>query len=207
MSHTLQHVLESGQETRIVQIDYSAASDRVSHQRILQTPCGYWRIFNNNLTFFCIRSSSNRTDLSMHFQPSRVTTIWFFSLLLRCLLVHSTTTQTTENVLSVVGTSLRLLKLKRPLHTGLECRFLASLRPELYHLHHRGDWSIQSRYGGWLSNKFVNVVSSGQVIVPSVHLWAFSILENKVTGFAKTPTSLVVPYSGVRVPEPWSRQG
>ena len=35
MSHTLQSVLESGQEARIVQIDFSAAFDRVNHQEIL----------------------------------------------------------------------------------------------------------------------------------------------------------------------------
>ena len=35
LSHTLQSALESGQEARIVQIDFSAASDRVNHQGIL----------------------------------------------------------------------------------------------------------------------------------------------------------------------------
>ena len=35
MSHTLQSALESEQEARIVQIDFSAAFDRVNHQRIL----------------------------------------------------------------------------------------------------------------------------------------------------------------------------
>ena len=35
MSYTLQSALESGQEARIVQIDFSAAFDRVNHQRIL----------------------------------------------------------------------------------------------------------------------------------------------------------------------------
>ena len=34
VSHTLQSALESGQEARIVQIDFSAAFDRVNHQRI-----------------------------------------------------------------------------------------------------------------------------------------------------------------------------
>ena len=32
MSHTLQSALESGQEARIVQIDFSAAFDRVNHR-------------------------------------------------------------------------------------------------------------------------------------------------------------------------------
>ena len=35
VSHTLQSALESGQEERIVQIDFSAAFDRVNHQGIL----------------------------------------------------------------------------------------------------------------------------------------------------------------------------
>ena len=35
MSHTLQSALESGQEATIVQIDFSAAFDRVNHQGIL----------------------------------------------------------------------------------------------------------------------------------------------------------------------------
>ena len=34
VSHTLQNALESGQEARIVQIDFSAAFDRVNHQGI-----------------------------------------------------------------------------------------------------------------------------------------------------------------------------
>ena len=35
VSHTLQSALESGQEDRILQIDFSAAFDRVNHQGIL----------------------------------------------------------------------------------------------------------------------------------------------------------------------------
>ena len=35
VSHKLQSALESGQEARIVQIDFSAAFDRVNHQGIL----------------------------------------------------------------------------------------------------------------------------------------------------------------------------
>ena len=35
VSHTLQSALESGQESRIVQIDFSTAFDRVNHQGIL----------------------------------------------------------------------------------------------------------------------------------------------------------------------------
>ena len=38
-SHTLQSTLESGQEARIVQIDFSAAFDRVNHQGILYKLC------------------------------------------------------------------------------------------------------------------------------------------------------------------------
>ena len=39
VSHTLQSALESGQEARIVQIDFSATFDRVNHQGILYKLC------------------------------------------------------------------------------------------------------------------------------------------------------------------------
>ena len=39
MSHTLQSALESEQEARIVQIDFSSAFDRVNHQGILYKLC------------------------------------------------------------------------------------------------------------------------------------------------------------------------
>ena len=42
MLHTSQSALESGQETRIVQIDFSAAFDRVNHQGILYKLCSVW---------------------------------------------------------------------------------------------------------------------------------------------------------------------
>ena len=38
-SHTLQSALKSGQEARIVQIDFSAAFDRVNHLGILYKLC------------------------------------------------------------------------------------------------------------------------------------------------------------------------
>ena len=39
VSHTLQNALESGQEARIVQIDFSAAFDMVNHQGMLYRLC------------------------------------------------------------------------------------------------------------------------------------------------------------------------
>ena len=46
VSHTLQSALESGQEVRIVQIDFSAAFDRVNHLGILYKLCsGYLRSY------------------------------------------------------------------------------------------------------------------------------------------------------------------
>ena len=39
MYHPLQNALESGQESRIVQIHFSAAFDRVNHQVILHQLC------------------------------------------------------------------------------------------------------------------------------------------------------------------------
>ena len=39
MFNTLQNALESGQEARIIQIGFSAATDRVNHQGILYQLC------------------------------------------------------------------------------------------------------------------------------------------------------------------------
>ena len=39
VSHTLQSTLESGQEARIVQVDFRAAFDKVNHQGILNRLC------------------------------------------------------------------------------------------------------------------------------------------------------------------------
>ena len=39
VSHTLQNALERGQEARIMQIDFSAAFDRVNHQGMLYKLC------------------------------------------------------------------------------------------------------------------------------------------------------------------------
>ena len=39
VAHTLQSALEMGHEARIVQIDFSAAFDRVNHQEILFKLC------------------------------------------------------------------------------------------------------------------------------------------------------------------------
>ena len=39
VSHTLQSALESGEEARVVQIDFSAAFDRVNHMGILYKLC------------------------------------------------------------------------------------------------------------------------------------------------------------------------
>ena len=39
VSHTLQSALQSGQEARIMQIDFSAAFNRVNHQGILYKLC------------------------------------------------------------------------------------------------------------------------------------------------------------------------
>ena len=61
VSHTLQSALESGQEARIVQIDFSAAFDRVNLQGILVGLCyvGIGGSLVSILTSFC------ETDHSM----------------------------------------------------------------------------------------------------------------------------------------------
>ena len=42
LSNALQSALESGQEARIVQIDFSVAFDRVNHQGILYIGSAVW---------------------------------------------------------------------------------------------------------------------------------------------------------------------
>ena len=46
VSHTLQSALESGQEARIIQIDFSTAFDRVNHQGILYRLCSVGIFFS-----------------------------------------------------------------------------------------------------------------------------------------------------------------
>ena len=50
MSHTLQSVLESGKDAWIVQIDFSAAFDRVNHQGILYWLCSVLSILTQFLS-------------------------------------------------------------------------------------------------------------------------------------------------------------
>ena len=98
--------------------------------------CLIWLVISNSnsSTSYCLRSSSCRTDLSIHFQPSWPTTIWmFFLVTLTLSLVHSTMRQTTESVKwrSVVDTAvwdfLVFFRQGRPLHTGFELWSLAWL--------------------------------------------------------------------------------
>ena len=64
MSHTLQSALESGQEARIVQIDFSAAFDRVNHQGILQKLCsvGIWGSVLSMILFLSDQSQHIMVD-------------------------------------------------------------------------------------------------------------------------------------------------
>ena len=104
-------------------------------------------ILKKNCIFFCLRSSSWRTDLSIDFQPSRPTTIWmsFFWVTLKLsssAFYYETDHRKCEMMLCGWHCGLRLFKLGRPLHTEFEPRSLVWLvlyRPERYHLHHRGD--------------------------------------------------------------------
>ena len=55
MSHTLQSVLESLQEARIVEIDFSSAFDRVNHQGILYRLCSVGILgFVLSMVGFCV---------------------------------------------------------------------------------------------------------------------------------------------------------
>ena len=102
-------------------------------------------ITNNSSTSFCWRSSCCRTDLSIHFQPSRPTTIWmFFLVTLKLSLVHSTMRQTTESVKwgSLVDTEVWYFfqtgtPASHRIRTKVSSMTCMLHRPERYHLHHR----------------------------------------------------------------------
>ena len=60
LSHTLQSALESGQEARIVQIDFSAGIDRVNHQGILYRLCSVG--IGRSVLFILTQFLSNRSQ-------------------------------------------------------------------------------------------------------------------------------------------------
>ena len=60
VSHTQQNALESGKEARIVQIDFSAAFDRVKHQIILYKLCSIG--IGGPVMFISTQSLSNRSQ-------------------------------------------------------------------------------------------------------------------------------------------------
>ena len=64
VAHTLQSALQMRQETRIVQIDFSAAFDRVNHQMILFKLCseGVGGSMQSVLTLFFSNRSHNRSQ-------------------------------------------------------------------------------------------------------------------------------------------------
>ena len=83
-------------------------------------------MINNSPTSFCLRSSSCRTDFSIHFQPSRPTTIWmfFFSYPYDVYSTFYYETDHSKCKLTLDGSHCgqRLFRLGRPLHTGFEPR-------------------------------------------------------------------------------------
>ena len=60
VSHTLQSAMESGQEARVVQIDFSAAFDRVNHQGILYRLCSV--VIGGSLLSILTQFLSNRSQ-------------------------------------------------------------------------------------------------------------------------------------------------
>ena len=106
------------------------------------------------------RSSSCRTDLMIHFQPSRPTTIWMFLFILVTLTTPSssfyyeTDDRKCERTLSGWHCGLRLLLTRTPASHGIRTQVFSMTcmlhRPERYHLHHRGGnygvtvWNIHS---------------------------------------------------------------
>ena len=85
-------------------------------------------VINNGSTSFCLRSSSCRTDLSIHYQPSQPITIFMFLFTLTLsssTFYYEADHRKCEITLGGSHCGLRLFKLGRPLHTGLEPRSLA----------------------------------------------------------------------------------
>ena len=98
----------------------------------------------NSSTSVCLRSSSSsRTYVSIHFQPSQPTTIrmsFIVTLTLSSSTFYFETDQRKcEMTLGGWHCGLRLFKLGRPLHKGRVSSMTCMLhRQERYHLHHRG---------------------------------------------------------------------
>ena len=68
-SHTRQSALESEQEARIRQIDFSAAFDRVNHQGILYklwSVHGYWRLCVVYIDTISIKSITARYGIRLY---------------------------------------------------------------------------------------------------------------------------------------------
>ena len=121
-------------------------------------------LLNNSSTSFCLRRSSCRTDLSIHFQPSRPTTIWmfFFWVTLRLSSVtiyYETGHRKCKITLDGWHGGLRLFKLGRLHHKGFEPWSLSWIACSTGHsattyvshhggvLHHRGG-GLHHRVGG-----------------------------------------------------------
>ena len=64
LSHTLQSALESGQEARIVQIDFNVASDRVNHQGIFYRLCSVG-VGGSVLSYILTQILSDRSQRAM----------------------------------------------------------------------------------------------------------------------------------------------
>ena len=74
MSHTLQSALESGQEARIVQIDFSVAFDGINHQGILYRLCSLG--IRGSVSSILAQFLSNRSQHVMEDGcPSKLVTI------------------------------------------------------------------------------------------------------------------------------------
>ena len=101
----------------------------------------------NSSTTFCVRSSSCRTDLSIHFQQGRPTTIEIVFLLTLTLSLSTFNYETDHRKCDIVlggwhcglrffYTGTPALHVTQTQHSSMTCMLH---RPELYFLHHRGD--------------------------------------------------------------------
>ena len=127
---------------------------------------------NNSSTSFWLRSSSRRTELSIHFRPSLPTTIWMFVWVTLTLssstFYYETDNRKCEITLGGWHCGLKLSKLEPPLHTGFEPRSLAWLAcstgqsTSTYttvacHVHHRGYVRVRMP---WMPNELIRAYTS-----------------------------------------------
>ena len=136
-----------------------------------ESTCSRSSIIYNSSTSFCLRSSSWRTDLSMHFHPCRSTTIWMFYLVTRTLFSLFIISQKPWNNARWLtlrsDTFQTIIPASHGIRTDISSTTCILHRPERYHLHHRGGCSSSSsRIDSWVY--FQQNAAPTAVLQPSI---------------------------------------